>query len=341
MTKTTPDQSATALIDLLSAHRITAVLYVAARLGVADILATGARTGRALAEHTGAHERSLLRLMRALVAVGVCKQTGDGAFELTPVGAHLAASALLSLKPWAIFEGAGLTRSWADLLDSIRSGKTGAELAGFENTFDMMGKNPQVVAMFNDAMAAMTRTVIPEVLAAYDFTGVRRLMDVGGGYGELLSAILQAYPSMRGVVFDLPRCADGATKRFASSGLADRAEFIAGSFFESVPSGADAIVMKSIIHDWSDEQSVTILKNCRQALPPDGRLLLVERLMPEQPQQTPEHVSVTLSDLNMLRGPGGAERTESEYRDLLGQAGFALAHVVCAGRASVVEGRIA
>src|SRR5262249_28984414 len=157
------------------------------------------------------------------------------------------------------------------------------------------------VRLFNDAMVALTRRVIPAVLAAYDFSAITRLIDVGGGYAELLCAILKTYPSMHGAVFDLPRCADGARRQLAEAGLTQRAEFIAGSFFETVPGGADAVIMKSIIHDWDDARSVAILTNCRRALPDTGRLLLVERVMPEALAVDPEHLSVVLSDLNMLR----------------------------------------
>ena len=189
-------------------------------------------------------------------------------------------------------------------------------------------------------MVALTRQVIPAVLAAYDFSSIARLIDVGGGYGELLCAILKACPSLRGAIFDLPRCAEGAKRQLSDAGLSDRGEFISGSFFESVPSGADAVIMKSIIHDWDDERSVKILQNCRSALAAGGKLLLVERIMPEMPEANAEHCSITLSDLNMLRGPGGSERTESEYRDLLSKSGFKMTRVLPAGRWNVIEATV-
>jgi len=331
------DPSSNALLDLIASQRITAVIYVAARLGVADLLAEGAKTPRELAQRTGAHERSLRRLLRALITIGICKPVGTDQFALTPVGAPLASSAEPSLKVLALFEGEMLWQSWGALLDSIRTGKNMAELAGIEDTFELMGRNPEAVRTFNQAMVALTRTITPGVLAAYDFSGIARLMDVGGGYGELLGAILNAYPSMRGVIFDLPRCADGAREHLAAAGVGARAEFIAGSFFESVPSGADAIILKSIIHDWDDERSIKILANCHRALPQAGRLLLVERLMPEVPGTAAEDRWVTLSDLNMLRGPGGSERTRSEHEDVLRAAGFKLTRVLPAGRMSVIE----
>ncbi len=332
------DSVTNTVFDLLSSHRITAVIYAAVRLGVTDCLADeGPRTARELAQQTNAHEGSLRRLLRALVTIGICKQVGDERFELTAVGARLAGSANKSLKAWALFEGEALSRSWGGLLDSIRTGKTAAELAGFRDPFEAMNRNPAAVELFNDAMVTLTRQVIPAVLASYDFSGIRRLIDVGGGYGELLCAILKAYPSMRGAVLDLPRCAEGARKQLTDAGVGDRGEFIAGSFFESVPGGADAVIMKSIIHDWDDERSVKILRNCRAALSKGGKLLLVERLMPEMLADNAEHRSVALSDLNMLRGPGGCERTESEYRELFDKGGFKMIRVAPAGFFNVLE----
>jgi hypothetical protein len=334
------DPSATRLFDLISSQRITVVIYVAARLGVADHLAEGPVTAAELARRTGADERSLRRLLRALVTIGICQQVGSEQFGLTPVGAHLAGSAKQSLKAYALFEGGMLSRSWARLLDSIRSGKTAAELAGVQNSFEVLARDPELARTFNEAMVAFTRQVVPAVLAAYDFSDIRRLIDVGGGYGELLSAILAAYPTMHGAVFDLPGCGDGAKKQFADTGVGERGEFIGGNFFESVPTGADALIMKSIIHDWNDERSLTILRNCRRALPEAGCLLLVERLMPESLEATAEHAAVALSDLNMLRGPGGCERTQAEYGALLGQSGFRVTRVLPAGRMHVIEARV-
>jgi len=333
------DSTITALLDLIGAHRITAIIYVAVRLGVVDALLDGPQPAQRLAERSESDERSLRRLLRALVALGVCEQQGDR-FVLTALGRPLAGNAEPSLKPWALFEGELLYRSWAGLLDSIRSGKTAAELARVDDTFELMARNPAHVQTFNAAMVAFTHLIAPDVLDAYDFSGIRKLMDVGGGYGELLCAILRAYPSLHGAVFDLPRCAENATRQFSDAGLSGRAEFISGSFFDSVPTGADAILMKSIIHDWNDARSIAILTNCRRALPGGGRLLLVERLMPEQVEVTVQDRFVTLSDVNMLRGPGGCERTEREYRELLQAGGFAMASIRPAGRMAVIEARV-
>ena len=212
MRATGSDPSAIALFDLIVSYRITVIIYVAARLGIADLLADGPKRPDELAMHSGAHAPSLERLLRALVAVGICRRTVEGAFGLTEIGDHLAGGARQSLKAYALFEGDMVFKSWGDLLASVRTGKTAAALAGFDNGFDQMGRDPEAVTIFNDAMVSLTGVVAPGILAAYDFSGIGRLFDVGGGFGELLSAILRAYPAMRGAVCDLPRCAEGARK---------------------------------------------------------------------------------------------------------------------------------
>jgi SAM-dependent methyltransferase len=335
-----PDPSATELFDLIVSHRITATIYVAARLGIADCLADGPQTAAEVARTVAADERSVHRLLRALVAIGICREA-DEAFALTPLGAPLSAGAEPSLKAYALFEGDMLWRAWGTLLDSVRTGKTGSQLAGTEDRFVAMARDPAEVEVFNAAMTSGTSVFTPGLVAAYDLTGISRLMDVGGGFGELLAAILLAYPSMHGTVLDLPRCEAGALRRFAEAGVSDRSAFIAGDFFQSVPGGADAIVLKSVIHDWNDRESLRILANCRRALPTGGRLLLMERVMPETIEPTRDHLSHVLSDLNMLRGPGGAERTERAYRALLEASGYIFVGVVGAGRFRVIEARAA
>jgi hypothetical protein len=333
----TNTQHALALFDLITAHRITASLYTAAELGIADALAEGPCTADELGAAVDAPESALRRLLRVLVTIGVCRRVGAEQFELTQVGQHLAGSSPQSLKAWAIFEGKMLQPSWGGLIDSVHSGKTRAELAGAASSFDLMARDPHLVETFNAAMRDATRLTLPGVLAAYDFSELSDLIDVGGGTGELLAAILSAYPSLRGAVFDQAACAEGAQKHFHDAGLSDRGKFIAGDFFKTVPGGADALILKSTIHDWNDERSACILANCRKALPATGKLILVERIMPEAPTDDADHRSTTLSDLNMLRGPGGHERTAHEYSVLLVKAGFRIARIIPAGRFSLIE----
>jgi DNA-binding HxlR family transcriptional regulator len=331
--------SALKLFDLIQSHRVTAVIHVAVKLGIAELLRDGPQSLGELAKATGADERALGRLLTALSTIGICKKTGEDSYALTEVGAGLDGDAEQSFKAWAIFEAEMLSPRWSGMLESVMTGKTAAELQGLANSFELMGRTPELVDKFNAAMTELTRLVTPDILRSYDFSGVSHLMDVGGGSGELLGAIAQQNRKLRGTVFDLPRCAEAASTHLRQIGVSDRVEFVAGDFFESVPAIADAIILKSVIHDWNDAHSISILRNCREAVPSNGKLLLVERLMPEHPTATGEDKAHAMSDLNMLRGPGGCERTEGQYRELLEQSGFALASVHPAGRFNVIEAR--
>jgi O-methyltransferase domain/Dimerisation domain len=331
------DSSATQLLNLIDGHRVTAVIYTAAQLGIAELLLEGPKSGPELARLTDTHERSLLRLMRALVQLKIFTEAQDGSFSVTEMGAYLAANSERSLKAFVLLEGGMLRASWSDLIESIRTGQTGPELAGLgPERFETLAKTRDA-GLFNEAMVSITRTAVPDVLAAYDFSGISTLIDVGGGLGELLIAILKKYPSMRGTILDLPHCEEGARKSFADAGVAGRAEFIGHSFFDSIPPGADAIIMKSIIHDWNDERCVRILLNCHRALKPGSRLMLIDKVMPEKIEPGGDDIFVVLDDLNMMRGPGGCERTPSEFRALLAKGGFRMRRVVPTGRYSVIE----
>jgi ubiquinone/menaquinone biosynthesis C-methylase UbiE len=331
--------SALRLFDLIQSHRITAAIYVAARLGLAELLRGGPQAPRELAKATGADERSLGRLLTALSTIGICSRSGEDRYALTDVGACLDGAAEHSFKGWAFLEAELISKFWSGMLESIMTGKTGAQLQGVEDSFELMGRTPELVDKFNAAMVELTRLVTPNILRSYDFSGIRHLMDVGGGSGELLGAVARQNRQLRGTVFDLPRCAEAANRHLGQFGVGERVKFLAGDFFKAVPVIADAIILKSIIHDWDDARSVTILKNCRRALPNSGKLLLVERLMPEIPTMSDEDREQALSDLNMLRGPGGLERTEKQYRELLEQSGFDLVATYSAGRFNVIDAR--
>jgi hypothetical protein len=209
-----------ALLDMLAGHRVTAVIYVAASLGIPDELADRPRTSEDLAQRVGTHEPSVRRLLRALVALGVCTESQGRRFELTAMGLYLPGNPPQSLKPFVLFEGQFLRQMWGALIDSIRTGQTAPELAGVnvEKTWTLQGLGTGTPSVFNEAMVAITRLVAPVVAGAYDFSGIGQLIDVGGGHGELLAVILNAYPSLRGAVFDLPLCADGARRHLAEAG---------------------------------------------------------------------------------------------------------------------------
>lgn len=334
-----PSCLALKLLDLIQSHRVTAVIYVAAKLGIAELLRDGPHSLDELARATGADKEALGRLLTALSTIGICSLAGENCYSLTEMGAGLDGSAEQSVKGWAIFEGEMLSKSWNGMLETVVTGKTAAQLLGLSSSFDLMARSPENVRIFNAAMADLTRLVIPDVLRAYDFGGITHLMDVGGGSGELIGAVAKEYPHIRATVFDLPRCEETANVHLTRMGVSDRASFLAGNFFETIPAIADAIVLKSVIHDWDDARSGLILHNCHQALPVQGTLILVERIMPESPRVGDENRSHAMSDLNMLRGPGGLERTEEEYHTLLNENGFRPMSIFPAGRFSVIEAR--
>jgi SAM-dependent methyltransferase len=334
-----PDSAAIRLFDLIQSHRVTTVIYVAAKLGIADLLRDGPLSLDQLATATGSQHGALGRLLAALSAVGICARTAPDAYSLTEVGLALDGSADRSLKAWAIFEGEMLSKSWSGMLETIMTGKTAAELQGLDSSFELMSRSPESIGIFNAAMADLTRLVTPDILHAFDFSQISHLMDVGGGTGELLGAIAKQYPNIRGIVFDLPRCKRTAQEHLQRLGVSDRAMFVSGNFFDPIPSIADAIILKSVIHDWNDEHSSRIFRNCHRALPRDGTLLLVERVLPEMPTDSDVDKAHIMSDLNMLRGPGGLERSERQYRLLLEQTGFCQKSLVSAGLFSVIEAR--
>jgi hypothetical protein len=304
---------------------VSQAVCVAAKLGVADQLAGGAKSAGELAEATGAHERSLYRLLRTLASVGVFRELPERRFELTPMSEALRSDAPGSLRDASIFMGEEWHwRVWGHTIESVRTGGSAWERAHGSEIFSWFSTHPEESAVFDRAMTSFSTLATEAVVRAYDFSGFDTLVDVAGGHGSLLSEILRANPQLRGVLFDQPHVIEGARAFVASKGLAERYELVAGDFFESVPAGADAYVMKHIIHDWDDERAVLILKNIASAMREGGRVLLVEMVLP--PANVP-HLGKVL-DIEMLTSPGGIERTEEEYAELFDRAGLRLARIV-------------
>ncbi|MCK1669927.1 methyltransferase [Bradyrhizobium sp. 153] len=324
--------------DLVQSHRITAVIYVAAKLNLAEAIGEDAKSAAELAGLVFTDERALRRLLVGMTTVGLCKQVDRDRFSLTDLGRQLDGSADQSFKDWALFEGEMLVQTWSGLIDSVRTGKSATQLRGEgDDRYAAGGNSPERIARFNGAMVNLTRTVVPSIVEAFDFSTARVVLDVGGGTGELLGGVLRHHPGLEGIAFDLARCEEGAQAHFDRLGVANRCRFAAGNFFETVPCGADTILMKSIIHNWNDDRCRIILRNCRDALPSGGKLIIIERIMPEPAVADPEHRSRAMSDLNMLRGTGGVERTESEYRTLAESAGFIFARTSGAGAFSLIQ----
>jgi hypothetical protein len=318
-------------------------IYAAAELGVADVLGDAALRSEDVAKAIGADAGAVYRLLRALVALGLATQDGAGAFALTAVGACLRADSPTSLRSWALLMGGPRCwEGWGRLADCVRSGETAPRLLHGMGTFELMKANPREFALFDTAMVELTRRVSGALAAAYDFSGMRRVVDVGGGLGALLPEVLRANPTLHGVVFDQPHCREGARRHFDAAGLGDRYEFVGGDFFESVPPGADAYLVKSVIHDWDDARCLEILARCRAAMTPEARLLVLEVPFPERVSSEVQHGMNVFSDLNMLVMAGGRERTEAEYRDLLETGGFRVSRIVPTASAyCVIEARVA
>jgi hypothetical protein len=326
-----PEQLGTAstVIAMIQRGAMAQMVCVAAELRIADFLAGGPKHVDELAQATKSHAPSLHRLLRALASLDLCAEREDGSFALSPIGSPLLSDAPNSLRSWLLWFGRYHWPVWGKLLQSVKTGESARKLAmGTDGFVGLLERDPEAAALFNETMAQFTRLVAGEMVRAYDFAGMRRIVDVGGGHGVLLATILQAYPALTGVLFDLPHAIEGARTQMEKAGLSSRCEFMAGSFFESIPTGADAYLLKNVVHDWNDERSTAILQNCRRAMPADGKLLLIERIMPARVQASSAHRAIAYADLAMLVGPGGRQRTKTEFRKLLDTSGFALTRVI-------------
>lgn len=317
---------------MIMGFMLSQAIAAAAKLGVADLLENGPKTAEELAHRTGSNAGALYRLLRALASVGIFAEDA-GRFKLTPLAEPLRNDAPDSLRGTALFLGSDWhMQVWADIDYAIKHGKPAFEHLHGEPYFDYLPKNPERAAVFNDAMTSLSRLTSQDVLAAYDFSAVKKLVDVGGGHGYLLYAILDKYPHLKGVLFDAPFVIDGA-RRTAKN---ERCELATGDFFQAVPEGGDAYIMKHIIHDWNDESAVTILRACRKAMTSDGKVLLVENVIPEGNTPSPGK----FLDLEMLLFLHSHERTEKQYRELFDEAGFELTRIVPTRSSyGIIEGR--
>lgn len=323
------------LSQMISGYWISQMLHVAARLQLADHLHAGPQSIEALAVQTQTHPRSLGRLLRGLASVGIFAESAPGTYSLTSTAEFLRDDHPQTVRPMALMMGGVQYQAWGELLHSVTTGETGFQHRYGQPLFDYLGEHPAEAAEFDRAMVAIHGGETAAILDAYDLSGFRSLIDVGGGNGSQLIEILRRHPSLSGAVFDLPHVAERAQQALQSVGLNDRGSTIGGSFFETVPSGADAYLLRHVIHDWSDEQSQQILSRVRQAIPAHGKLLVIETVIP--PGNDPSFAK--LLDLTMLVIPGGIERTEDEYRDLFKASGFHLERIVpTAAGVDVIEG---
>ncbi len=313
------------LMQLTGGAFISQAISVAAKLGLADLLAAKPKQVSELAAETKMHERSLYRLLRCLSSVGVFNETEPNVFALTPLAEPLRADAPNSMRDIIIFMGEPWHwRVYGEMLYSVETGKPAWGRVHGAEVFEYFEQNPEEAETFNRAMTNLSLMAIPAITEAYDFAGINTLADIAGGHGRLLAGILKANTQLKGLLFDMPSVIDGATALLEKEGVAERVELARGSFFESVPAGADAYMMKHIIHDWDDERSLQILKNIHRAIPAHGKVLLVEMVIAHGNEP---HFG-KIQDMEMLVSPGGIERTESQYRELLQQAGFKLTRII-------------
>jgi ubiquinone/menaquinone biosynthesis C-methylase UbiE len=313
------------LTQIAFSHVVTQALYVAAKLGIADLIAAGPRPVSELAAETNTNERALYRVLRSLASVGVFKETDSKVFALTPYAEALRSDVPGSMRNNVIFMGEEWHwRVFGNMLYSVQTGKPAWSQTHGAEVFDYFEANPAHAEIFNRAMTGMSVGTAPAVVEAYDFSGTKTVADIAGGHGYMLAHVLKANPNIKGILFDIPSVIGGAGALLDKEGVGERVEQVAGDFFAAVPEGADTYMTKSIIHDWDDERAVKILKNIQKVLPAEGRVLLVEMVVPENNEP---HFSKLL-DLEMLCSPGGVERTESEFRELLAAAGLRLTRVI-------------
>ena len=329
------------LARLVDGYLTTQLLYVAAKLGVADVLADGPRTGREVAATVGADPDALTRMLRGLVLEDVLAEDVDGRFALTAVGEGLREGVPGSQRGAILVRGEVYWSAAAGMLRTAIDGGTAFEHVHGERFFEHLAADPEREAAFQASMADRARREAADVVAVYDFAGLRELVDVGGGSGVLLEAILRATPGLRGVLIDRPEAVERAGARLATAGLDGLAECVAGDFFDAVPPGADAYLLSRVLHDWDDADARRILATCRAAMPAGARLLLVDAIVPERAQDAPEAIRMDLHMLMLLRA---RERTEAQFRELLAGAGFDLRRVVptaSAANLSVLEATVA
>lgn len=315
-----PDPPDRLLEQMIMGFRVTQLVHVAAKLGLADQLADGTKSAAELARSCECHPDALYRTLRALANIGVLVELPQQRFQLAAMGQYLRSSVPGSLHAEAILYGESwLWSSYSQLIHSVRTGEPAFKKAHDSAFFEYLAQHGHAAQSFNAAMTAFSAREVGAILAAYDFSRVRRLVDVGGGHGRLMSAVLAAHPELEGILFDQPAVIASVEEQLKAN-LGSRCELIGGDFFESVPEGGGTYLLKSVIHDWDDDRACKILENCQRAMGPDGTLLLIERMIGELNEPS----EAKLFDINMMAMLGGRERTQPEYQALLNSAGFRL-----------------
>ena len=332
MTETEPHQQ---LDQMITGYWSSQAIYAAASLGIADLLAEGPQTVEQLATATETNAGALYRLLRALASVGIFIENEQKEFALTPLAEYLRSDVPGSKRALAMMSGDEHFQAWGEILYSIRTGNTAFDKVFEKPFFEYLPQHPDKAQIFDLAMTGIHGRETGEILKSYDFSEIKTLVDIGGGNGSNITSMLQQYPEMQGILFDLQHVVERAQPHIKQAGLSDRCELIGGNFFESVPEGVDAYFMRHIIHDWDDDKSLAILRNCHAAMPEQSKLLIVESVIPAGN----DPFAGKFLDLVMLLIPGGKERTAEEYQSLLEQAGFELTRIIpTKSELSIIEG---
>ena len=337
---TTGSAEGVEIMRMLAGAWVARIINVAAELGVADAIGEDAQSSDAIAVFTETYPPSIARLLRALAAIGVLNEHSNNHYSLAPLGMVLRSDHPRSLRAWArAIMRDETVHPWKELLYSLRTGQNAFEHVFGCDPWTYRAGHPEYSALFNEAMQALTEGPNALVSAHYPFGGFNTLVDIGGGNGALLIAILSKHPNVRGVVFELPHVASAARARLESAGLSDRCDIVAGDAMRTTPPRADAYVLKHVIHGKPDAEAVEILRNCRAAMLTHGKIILVERVLPDRIERNDNAIqSAFLADINMMVAAGGKERTEKEYLDILTLAGLRLSRIVSTpGPLSLIE----
>lgn len=324
------------LDQMITGYWVSQAIYAAAKFGIADLLQNGPMSIDELAVASSTNPDALFRLLRALASVGIFTECEPRRFSLTPLAEPLRSDVPGSKRALALMSGDEQFRTWGEIDYSIRTGQVAFDKLFGQPIFDYLGEHPEKARIFDAAMVGIHGRESSAILDSYDLSGIKVLADIGGGNGSQMIEILNKNPQMQGILFDLPHVVDRAEQRIQAAGLQNRCSVVPGSFFDAVPTGADAYVLRHIIHDWGEDKCLSILRNCHRAMTSESRLLVIESVIPPGNEPCPGK----FLDLVMLLIPGGKERTEEEYRALFEHAGFELIRIVPTGTAvSVIEGR--
>jgi O-methyltransferase domain/Dimerisation domain len=314
------DSPVVELMKLISGFQVSQAISAMATLGIADVLKGEMLHSDDIARAVECDPGSLYRLLHALASAGLLEEQSDQRFQLTPVGECLRSDLPNSRAAWARYVGRPYVwQSWGNLAGSVKSGKSGFELLHHANLWKWRGERSEETNIFDAAMSELSRAGGNAIAPAHDFSAYKVIVDIGGGQGALLAAILTKHASPRGILFDLPHVIAKAKGLLASMNIGDRCEIIAGDVFKSIPKGGDAYLIKSVLMDESDENAISILRSCRSVMKPRARVIVIEHLLtpPNQPE-------VNYSDMTMMVMTGGRERTQKEFEALFATSGFRL-----------------